>query len=92
MYLLKKVKNYSKIHVEKLRVFKTRVIIERAEHLVLKLNSLLEELKDKGISVEEVEDLVEEFNNLIDEARDNYYKAMDLYEAAKEIRHDEYPI
>ena len=84
-----RIKINSKLYVEKLKLHRIGEIIERIEHLKIKLNSVLEELKERGSNTENserVNELVTKFNSLIDDAKSNYYKAVDVFEQAKEIR------
>ena len=80
------IKVQSKLYVEKLRISRVGEIIERIEHLKIKLSSILEELKEEGVNTTRVDPLVLKFNNLIDDAKSKYYKAIDLFEKAKDLR------
>lgn len=81
-----KIKVNAKLHLEKLRLFKIGEIIERSEHLQLKLNEVLEELKEEGNFTEDVDDLIAKFNTLLDDAKVNYYAAVELFAKAKDVR------
>ncbi len=76
-----------KIHVEKQRHARVGVIIERAEHLELKLNKILSKFSEQNnTNTSELQSLIDQFHSKIDQARDKYYKAQDLFDQAKEIR------
>ncbi|MBS3149148.1 hypothetical protein J4455_00435 [Candidatus Woesearchaeota archaeon] len=81
-----KIKVNTKLNLERLRLFKIGEIIQRSEHLQIKLNEVLEELKDEGNLSDKVDELITKFNKLIDDAKVNYYSAIEIFAKAKEVR------
>ena len=87
--LKEKTKTNTKEDVTKLQQGRVGLIVERAEHLGQRLDMILADLKEKGISTAEIDPLVKEFKAQIALAKTNNAEALKLFEEAKEASNPE---
>ena len=82
--VLVSVKNQVRYNAERVKVARVGLIVERAEHLELRLNAILTNMETQNLSVEDIDSKVVEFTDKIALARQNYELAKTAFESAKD--------
>ena len=72
-------------HIHQYEVMRLGEIVQRAEHLEIKLDRVLEKIEEMDASVEGLDDKVDEFSTHISEAKENFEDAKELIEEAKDL-------
>ncbi len=85
----KKIQHREKVHAAQLVHAKVWNIVQRSQHMEEKLDSILAEMEEEGIDIDDIDAKVENFSAKIASAKDKHNESKNLLSQAHELKSDD---